>query len=205
MLRALALSLAVALLVPVAAHAAPTSWKIEPNHSSAHFKIKHLAISSVRGSFSPVTGTVVIDDEHPEKSTVEASIPMASVNTDNSTRDDHLKSADFFDVTKFPTMTFKSTSIEKAKDGYKLHGNLTLHGVTKEVVLDMDAPSAAQKNPVGSMVRGISATTTINRKDFGLTWNKAIEGGGLLVGEDVKIELDIEVFQPAADKPADKK
>jgi polyisoprenoid-binding protein YceI len=195
-------AVAIAVIVALPAAAAPQSWMIEPNHSKANFKVKHLGISNVRGTVAIGSGSVVIDDENPAKSSVEATLPLSTIDTGNEKRDEHLKGADFFDATKNPSITFKSTAVEKSKDGYKVTGNLTMHGVTKSVVLDMEAPSAAVKSPYGNMVRGVSATTTINRKDFGLTWNKALEAGGLVVGEDVKIDLDIELTPPPPAAPA---
>ncbi len=175
-----------------AASAAATTWDIDPAHSSVGFVVKHLVIAKVRGNFKTFSGTVVIDNKVPANSSVVVVIDPASVDTDNGQRDKHLKSADFFDVATFKEMKFVSTKVDKSATGLKVMGNLTLHGVTKPVVLDVDGPSAEIKDPGGRPHVAFSATTTIKRADFGLTWNKAIEGGSV-VGEDVKIELEIEL------------
>ena len=175
-----------------AASAAATTWDIDPAHSSVGFVVKHLVIAKVRGNFKTFSGTVVIDNKVAANSSVVVVIDPASVDTDNGQRDKHLKSADFFDVATFKEMKFVSTKVDKSATGLKVMGNLTLHGVTKPVVLDVDGPSAEIKDPGGRPHVAFSATTTIKRADFGLTWNKAIEGGSV-VGEDVKIELEIEL------------
>ena len=175
-----------------AASAAATTWDIDPAHSSVGFVVKHLVIAKVRGNFKTFSGTVVIDNKVPANSSVVVVIDPASVDTDNGQRDKHLKSADFFDVATFKEMKFVSTKVDKSATGLKVMGNLTLHGVTKPVVLDVDGPSAEIKDPGGRPHVAFSATTTIKRADFALTWNKAIEGGSV-VGEDVKIELEIEL------------
>lgn len=191
--------LAFATFAALPATAAPVTYAIDDMHSAAHFKVKHLMVSNVRGSFPAIKGSVVYDAAHPEKSTVEATIDVSSVDTGNAKRDGHLKSADFFDVEKFPTMTFQSTRIVKAgKDGLSVLGNLTLHGVTKPVTLKVALPAKAAKDPWGNMRTGTEATTHIDRRDYGLTWNKNIETGGVLVGEDIAITLEIELIQQAA-------
>ena len=188
----------IALALPVMASA--STWTIDPDHSNLGFKIRHLMVSNVKGSFNKHTGTVELNEKDITKSKVEVSIETASINTNVQKRDDHLKSADFFDVAKYPAMTFVSKKVAKAgKDKLKITGDLTLHGVTKEVVLSVDGPSAESKDPWGNIRRGASATTTINRKDFGLVWNKALETGGVVVGEAVNITLEIEMIK-AKDK-----
>ena len=188
----------IALALPVMASA--STWTIDPDHSNLGFKIRHLMVSNVKGSFNKHTGTVELNEKDITKSKVEVSIETASINTNVQKRDDHLKSADFFDVAKYPAMTFVSKKVAKAgKDKLKITGDLTLHGVTKEVVLNVDGPSAESKDPWGNIRRGASATTTINRKDFGLVWNKALETGGVVVGEAVNITLEIEMIK-AKDK-----
>lgn len=192
-LRSLA-ALMFAILLPIAAVA--STWTIDPDHSSIGFKIKHLMVANVKGSFDRHTGTVDLDDKDITKSKVEVSIDTASINTNVQKRDDHLRSADFFDVGKFPTMTFVSKKVAKAgKDKLKVTGDLTLHGVTKEVVLNVEELSAESKDPWGNIRRGATATAIINRKDFGLTWNKGLETGGVLVGEEVNIILEIEMIK----------
>jgi polyisoprenoid-binding protein YceI len=164
-------------------------WEIDSVHSGAHFTVRHMMVSNVRGEFGAVTGTLNLDEKDVTKSTVEASIDATTINTREPKRDTHLKSPDFFDVAKFPTITFKSKKVEAAGAGkLKVTGDLTMHGVTKSVVLDVEGPGAAMGNK-----RGASATTKINRKDFGLGWNKVLEAGGVAVGEEVKVEIDLEL------------
>jgi polyisoprenoid-binding protein YceI len=173
-----------------------TQWKIDANHSEADFAIKHMSISTVHGTFRGISGTITYDPADVVKSGVEASIDVASVDTGVAARDTHLKSADFFDVAKFPTMTFKSTSVKKAGDHYDVMGDLTLHGVTKPVVLKLEEPGKSQIGMDGKSVhRGFTATTTINRTDFGLSWNGSLKSGDAMLGNDVRIELDIEGSQ----------
>jgi len=187
----------IALALPVVAAAA--TWNIDPDHSNVGFKVRHLMVSNVKGSFEKIAGTVEIDDKDITKSKVEVSIDTNSINTNVKKRDEHLRSADFFDVAKFPTMTFASKKVAKAgKDKLKVTGDLTLHGVTKEVVLDVEGPSKESKDPWGNFRRGVTATTKINRKDFGLVWNKALETGGVAVGEEVNIILEIEMIKAVA-------
>ena len=176
--------------------ASVTTWKLDPAHSHAEFKVKHMMISNVKGSFSGLSGTL---SEHPTDSSlsrVEASIDVATINTGDAQRDGHLKSADFFEAEKYPTMTFKSTKVErKADDEYRVTGDLTIHGVTKPVTFAVEGPSAPNKDPWGNTRIGLSATTKINRKDFGLNWNAALETGGILVGEDVQIALELQFIK----------
>ena len=173
-----------------------TTWNIDPEHSNVGFKVRHLMVSNVKGSFEKNNGVVDINDKDITKSKVEVTIDTASINTNVQKRDEHLRSADFFDVAKFPTMTFVSKKVAKAgKDKLKVTGDLTLHGITKEVVLDVEGPSKESKDPWGNMRRGATANTKINRKDFGLVWNKALETGGVAVGEEVTITLEIEMIK----------
>jgi len=184
----------IALALPSFAVAA--TWSIDPEHSNVGFKVRHLMVSNVRGSFDKHTGTVDINDKDITKSKVEVSIDTTSINTNVQKRDDHLRSPDFFDVAKYPAMTFVSKKVAKAgKDKLKVTGDLTLHGVTKEVVLDVEGPSKESKDPWGNFRRGATATTKINRKDFGLVWNKALETGGVAVGEEIQITLEIEMIK----------
>ena len=187
--------LAVTLTVPALGRA--SVWEIDSAHTSAQFAIRHLMVSTVRGDFRKVSGKVNLDEQDVTNSTVEATIDVASINTGIAKRDDHLRSPDFFDVAKHPAMTFKSKKIQKgASDGnYKITGDLTLHGVTKEVVLDFEGNLKPVKSPQGKTLIGGMATTKINRKDFGLTWNAALETGGVAVGEEVTITIDIEMTQ----------
>lgn len=173
-------------------------FQIDPSHSTANFSIKHMMIAKVHGGFEKMSGTLEFDAANPAASKVEATIEAASINTREPQRDAHLKSADFFDVEKFPTITFKSKSVNVAGDGeLKVLGDLTIHGITKEVNLDVEGPTAEMKDPWGNIKVGVSATTKINRKDFGLTWNAALETGGILVGDDVTIALDVQFVKQA--------
>jgi len=184
----------IALALPAFAFA--STWTIDPDHSNIGFKVRHLMVSNVKGSFDKHTGTVEINDKDITKSKVEVSIDTNSINTNVQKRDDHLRSADFFNVAKLPTMTFVSKKVDKAgKDNLKVTGDLTLHGVTKEVVLDLEGPSKESKDPWGSLRKGATATTKINRKDFGLVWNKALETGGVAVGDEITITLEIEMIK----------
>jgi polyisoprenoid-binding protein YceI len=176
-----------------AASGAVTTWNLDPAHSAAEFKVKHMMISNVKGKFSGLTGKLTLNESDISKSSVEASIPVATLNTGDEQRDGHLKSGDFFDAEKFPAMTFKSTRVVANGSGEgKVTGDLTVHGVTKQVTFEVEGPSAPGKDPWGNTRIGLSATTKINRKDFGLVWNAALETGGVLVGEDVTITLDVQ-------------
>ena len=175
-------------------------FTIDTAHSGAHFTVRHMMVSNVKGDFAGVSGKVVWDGD-PKTASVEATIDASTIDTGVDKRDEHLRSADFFDVAKYPTLTFKSRKVEAAGPGkLKVTGDLTLHGVTKEVVLDVEGPTAEFKNPWGKSVIGASASTTIKRTDFGLTWNKALETGGVLVGEDVKVSIELELVK--SDSPA---
>jgi polyisoprenoid-binding protein YceI len=173
-----------------------STWNIDPAHSSAEFKVKHMMISNVKGSFTGLSGVLHLDETDYTHSTVEASIPSASLKTGDEQRDGHLKSADFFDVEKFPTLTFKSSNIDSAGGAdYVVTGDLTLHGVTKSLTLAVEDVSDPSKDPWGNQRIGLSGSTKINRKDFGLTWNSALETGGLLVGEEVTITLEVQFIK----------
>ena len=176
--------------------AAASSWTIDQDHSNVGFKVKHLMISNVKGEFRNFNGTLEIDDKDVTKSKVVVNIDTPSITTGVTKRDDHLKSPDFFDVAKYPVMTFVSKRVQKAgNDKLKVYGDLTLHGVTREVVLDVEGPTRGYKDRSGNIKRGVSATTRINRKDYGLTWNAAIESGGVAVGDEVTISLEVELLQ----------
>ncbi len=191
--------LATVLSLPVGA--ATSDWKIDPQHSSAQFAVKHLMISTVRGEFHGVTGTVNWDDKDITKSTVDVTIDAATVETREPQRNAHLKSPDFFDVAKYPAITFKSKKVEQAAPGkIKVTGDLTIHGVTKEVVLDVDGPTAPIKDPWGNSRAAINATTKVNRQDFGVKWNANLDGGGVVVGDDVSITIDAEMIKQAPAK-----
>jgi polyisoprenoid-binding protein YceI len=174
-----------------------TTYQIDPSHSTASFSIKHMMIAKVHGGFEKMSGQLVYDKEQPTKSSIDVSIETASINTRESQRDTHLKSPDFFDVEKYPTITFKSTRIEGQLGDLKVVGDLTIHGVTQSVSLDVEGPSEEIKDPWGNIKIGASGQTKIKRKDFGLTWNAALEAGGLLVGDDVTITLDVQFVKQA--------
>lgn len=177
-----------------------TVYQIDPAHSSAQFTIRHLMISNVRGDFKSVKGTVVYDPENASASSIEAEIDVNSLNTRDENRDAHVKSAEFFNVEKYPSITFKSTKVEREGEGeFKITGGLTILGVTKEVVLKVEGPSDEAKDPWGNVRIGASATTKIKRSDYGLTWNAALETGGVMLGDDVKIELDVELVKQKAE------
>ncbi len=181
------------------ASAASTTWQIDPAHTAAQFAVKHLMISTVRGEFKGVTGTVVWDDKDVTKSTVDVTIDAKTVNTGEEKRDQHLKSPDFFDVEKFPTMTFKSKKVEAGGAGkLKITGDLTIHGVTKEAVLEVEGPTAPVTDPWKNTRVAASATTKINRQDFGVKWNANMDGGGVVVGDTVTITIDLEMVKQAA-------
>jgi polyisoprenoid-binding protein YceI len=190
-----ATTLAAALISATGAQAA-ASWTLDSTHTSVQFAVRHLMVSTVRGDFTKVSGTVVGDEAEPTSAVVEASIDAASVDTRVAKRDEHLRSPDFLDVAKFPTITFKSTKVEKAGDGaFKVTGDLTLHGVTKSVVLDVTEVTPPVKDPWGNLRAGAHATAKINRKDFGLTWNNVLEAGGVAVGDEVAITVDVEAIR----------
>ena len=170
-----------------------TTWNIDPAHSMAEFKVKHMMIANVKGHFTKVSGVLVRDESDPANDRVEATIEAASIHTRDEQRDAHLKSADFFHVEKFPTLHFKSTGINVVGEGeLSVEGDLTIRGVTRKVRFAVEGPTPPMKDPWGNTRVAISATTKINRKDFGLTYNAALETGGILVGEEVTITLDVE-------------
>ncbi len=178
--------------------AATVTWNIDPAHSAAEFKVKHMMISNVKGSFSQLSGTLTEHTVDSTLSSIDASVPVATVSTGDTQRDGHLKSADFFDAGKFPALTFKSTKVVRKRDAeYDVTGELTMHGITRQVTFAVEGPSAPNKDPWGNLRIGLSATTKINRKDFGLNWNAALEAGGFLVGDDVAISLDVQFIKAA--------
>jgi polyisoprenoid-binding protein YceI len=186
----------LAAILSVPAAAATTTWQIDPAHTAAQFAVKHMMISTVRGEFKGVTGAVVWDEQDITKSSVNVTIDATTVNSGEPKRDADLRSDHFFEVAKYPTMTFKSTRVERAGTGkLNVTGDLTIHGVTKQVVLDVAGPSPAVKDPKGNTRAAISATTKINRQDFGVKWNAAMDGGGVVVGDDVNITIDLEMIE----------
>jgi len=170
------------------------TWDIDPGHSTAQFKVKHMMVSNVAGDFGKVTGVINYDPADLAKSSVEATIDATTIDTRNPDRDNHLKSPDFFDIEKFPTISFKSKKFEKTGEGkLKVTGDLTMHGVTKEVVLDVDGPTTEIKDPRGNVKSGASVSGKLNRQDFGVSWSKTMDGGGLVVGDDVSISIELEL------------
>ena len=190
------------LLLPAAA--AGSSWQIDPQHSSAQFAVRHLGLSTVRGAFSKLSGTMLLDDQDITKSTIEVNIDANTVDTREPDRDKDLRSERFFDVAHFPTMTFKSKKVEQVAPGkLRVTGDLTIHGTTKEVVLDVDGLTAPAKDPWGNQRIAASATTKINRQDYGVKWNAKLDNGGVVVGDDVNITIDVEMIQKPAAKSGD--
>ena len=191
---ALTAGLAAALSLPAAA--ATSNWQIDPQHSSAQFSVRHMAISTVRGAFSKVTGTINLDDKDISKSTVDVVIDVTTVDTREPNRDNDLRSDKFFDVAHYPTMTFKSKKVEQVAPGkLKVTGDLTIRGTTKEIILDVDGPTPPIKDPWGKQRAAASATTKVNRQDFGVKWNATLDNGGVVVGDDVSINIDVEMVK----------
>ena len=196
-LSRIAVGAGMAALLSWPAFAGTTTFQIDPRHSSAQFAVTHLMISTVRGQFHQVNGTVIFDDADPSRSSVNVTIDATTVDTQEPDRDKDLKSPNFFDVAKYPAMTFKSTKVESAGPGkLKITGDLTIHGVTKSVVLNVTAPKPAIKDPWGLQRTAVTGTTKINRQDFGITYNKTLDSGGVMVSNDVDITLDVEMIIP---------
>ena len=173
-----------------------SAWQIDPDHSSFQFKIRHLTVSNVKGDFTKSRGVVTIDDQDMANLKVEVTIDAASVNTGHLKRDEHLRSADFFDVNKYPAITFVSRKVLRTgMNMLNVIGDLTIHGVTREIKVEVEGPTPEVKDPGGNLRRGATATATINRKDFGLTWSKALETGGLVVGDEVNIYVEVELIK----------
>src|SRR5271156_5666757 len=188
-----AIAIAMLAVLPALAHA--DTWQIDPAHTNVEFTVRHLMISNVKGNFEKTSGTITTEGSDPASAKIDATIDASSVNSRVDRRDAHLKSPAFLDVAKFPTITFKSTKVEADGPGkFKVTGDLTLHGVTKPVVLDVESSGAPVK-VMGGLHAGASATTKINRSDFGLTWNKALETGGVVVGDEVAISIDVEAIK----------
>jgi len=197
MRRRMILAAVLCIMAPGLLHAAP--WEFDADHTGVHFKVRHLMISSVQGEFEKVTGKIVYDEADVTKSTADITIDAASVNTRVAKRDEDLRSPNFLDVAKYPKIAFKSKRVEKAANGtLKMIGDLTIHGVTKEAVLTVDGPTPAIKDPWGNYRVGGQATTKINRKDFGLVWNATLETGGVMVGDEVEITINVEIYKKPA-------
>jgi polyisoprenoid-binding protein YceI len=196
MLRAASWMFSVALSAVLPGFAQVSGWQIDSAHTAAQFSVRHMMVSNVRGQFGKTTGGARFDPKDPAKATVEASVDVASIDTREPRRDAHLKSADFFDVQKFPAMTFRSKRVEAAGAGrLKLVGDLTMHGVTREVTLDVEGPTPEIKDARGGGRIGAVATARISRKEFGMSWNRAIEAGGVVVGDEVAITIDVELVR----------
>jgi polyisoprenoid-binding protein YceI len=186
---------AIALLTNLSALAQTSTWNIDPAHSTAQFTVRHLGISNVTGNFTKVTGSVVLNEKDIAQSQVSASIDVSSVDTRVEARNKDLKSPNFFDVEKYPTIEFKSKRIVSSGGKLQVIGDLTIHGTTREVTLDVDGPTPELADPWGNSRRGISATTTINRKDFNLIYNNLLKTGEAVVGDNVKIQIDAEMVK----------
>ena len=175
---------------------AVSTWNIDPAHSSAEFKVRHMMISNVKGTFKGLSGVLELDESEPSRSRIQATVPITTVSTGDDQRDGHLKSADFFDADKFPAMTFQSTGVRRTGAAeYAVIGDLTLHGVTRQASFAVEEISEQNKDPWGNVRIGLTATARINRKDFGLAWNATLETGGVLVGEEVAITLDVQFIR----------
>ena len=177
-----------------------TAWDIDVSHSAIHFYVRHMVISKVYGRFAKWAGTVRLDTQDPTRSSVEVAIDAASIDTQVADRDNHLRSADFLDVASYPQVTFRSKRIEKAGQGYRVVGDLGLHGVVREVVLEAEFAGTG-KDPWGNERAGFSAKTSLDRREFGLSWNAALETGGVLVGEKVEISIELEAVKKVAATP----
>lgn len=194
-----ALLAGVAMIGAMPGLAATSTWKLDTRHSAAQFSVRHMGISTVRGAFSNVNGTVQLDEQDISKSTVEVTIDVASVDTREPGRDKDLRSDHFFDVEHFPSMTFKSRKVEQVSSGkLKVTGDLTIRGTTKEVVLDVDGPTAPLKDTWGNQRAAVNAATKINRQDFGVKWNATLDNGGVVVGDEVNITIDAEMTKQVA-------
>ena len=173
-------------------------WTIDPSHSTAEFTVRHMMITNVRGRFGKLAGTVDYDPARPEQAKIAVTIDATSIDTRDEKRDAHLRSADFFDVEHHPELKFVSTKVTKTDDGFEVTGDLAMHGVTKPITLTVEGPTAPAKDPWGATRIGASATAKLNRKDWGLHWNAALEAGGVLVGEQVKITLEVSLVAEKA-------
>ena len=176
----------------------PTVWRIDPAHTSVQFSVRHLMMTNVRGVFSKATGTVTLDESDFTRSEIDVDIDVASIDTRERQRDDHLRSADFLDAANFPKITFRSTQIVPDGGEFVVTGDLTIHGVTRQVKLEVEAPAPAGPDPWGGLRRGFEARGEIKRSDFGMVWNQALETGGVVVGDKVKINLEIQLVQVQA-------
>ncbi|HZE28051.1 MAG TPA: YceI family protein [Terriglobales bacterium] len=198
LLESAALAIAAGLLLSLSATAQTSTWNIDPAHSTAQFTVRHLGISNVSGSFTKVSGTAVLNEKDITQSQVNATIDASSIDTRVPDRDKDLRSPNFLDVEKYRTLEFKSKRIVNHGGKLQLVGDLTLHGTTREVTLDLDGPTPELNDPWGNVRRGFSATTTINRKDFGVLWSNNLKTGEAVVGDNVKIQIDVELVKKKA-------
>lgn len=195
-MRRIAVVAIAALVLALPAAVPAGTWELDSAHTGVQFKVRHLMVSYVRGDFERISGKIVYDEQDVSKSSADITIDADSINTRVAKRDKHLRSPDFLDVAKHPSITFKSKKVEKAGNGkLKMTGDLTIRGLTREVVLEIEGPTSVIKDPWGNTRAGGVATTKINRKDFGLTWNKTLEAGGVVVGDEVEITIDIEIMK----------
>ena len=184
------------LLLGIPWVASGATYQVDQDHSSFQFKVRHMTVSNVKGEFNKVKGVVKIDENDITNLTVEVNIEAASVNTDHAKRDDHLRSEDFFYVAKYPTITFVSKKVTRVDENrLKVVGDLTIRGVTKEITVDVEGPTPEVKDPGGNIRRGATGTSKINRKDFGIAWSKVLDGGGLVVGDEVNISIEVELVR----------
>jgi len=194
-LRKSAILTAILTLAAAAASAQVSKWQIDPAHSEADFTVKHMGISNVHGRFGNVNGSLNLDEKDITRSSVDATVDITTVDTGVDQRDQHLKSSDFFDSAKYPQMTFVGKNVTNSNGQLQLIGDLTMHGVSKPVTLALEGPSKEQADPYGKIRRAFSATTMIHRQDYGLVWNGNLKSGDAVVGDDVKVELDIELIK----------
>lgn len=188
---------------PVPSSTTVATYDIDPAHSSVSFKVRHMMVANVRGELGQVSGHVVLDESDVTRSSVKATIDASTITTRDAKRDEHLRSPDFLDVANFPLITFQSTRVQAGKGGALfVTGDLTIRGVTREVTLDLDTPSAEVRDPWGNIKRGISARARINRKDFGVSFNIALDGGGIVVGDEISINLEVELGRKAEERAA---
>ena len=194
MVRAALATFSLLTVWPTLAQAEPARWNVDPEHSTIEFRVVHMLVSKTTGHFTEYQGFIDMDAEAETVKAIEAAIKTASVNTNHAKRDAHLRNADFFDVEKYPTMTYRMKQYQKTADGYQAVGELTLHGVSKDITLTGNFNGVA-KDPRGNLRAGFNAEGKLNRKDFGMVWSKTLDGGGLVVGDEVLIKLDIECIK----------
>ena len=192
-----AIAVAAGLFLAAASSVQAQAWTIDASHSAAQFAVRHMMVTTVRGDMGKITGAVLFDAAKPAAGSIEATVDVTGINTREAGRDKHLKSADFFDVEKFPTITFKSKKIDPgAAGGFKVTGDLTMTGVTKEVVLDVEPLRPVIKDQRGASRTGTTATTKLNRQDYGVNWSRALDGGGVVVSDEVSVTIDIQLISP---------